>query len=193
MRIGVLSDTHINDAEMLPHQVRMLPHQVAEIFSGVDLILHAGDICDPSVLDRLEGIAPVLAAEGDDDHFDAPDERVKYKHILEIEGLTIWLSHDFPLKWWGWVYDSAFDRQLMEALKPYGATAPHVIVFGHSHRAIIRHAPNLLLVNPGSPTLPKHENRLGTVSVITITSGVATAEMVELEEQTQPKPEGSTL
>lgn len=186
MRIGVLSDTHIYNATMLPHQVE-------EIFSGVDLILHAGDICDPSVLDLLEGIAPVLVAEGDDDHFDAPDERVKDRHILEIEGLTIWLSHDFPLKWWNWVYSSEFDEILVEAIEQYGATAPHVIIFGHSHWAIVRHAPNLLLVNPGSPTLPKHENRLGTVSVITITSGVATAELVELEGQTQPKSEGPTL
>jgi len=186
MRIGLLSDTHIAHATSLPHQLE-------EVFSGVDLILHAGDIFDPSVLDRLQAIAPVLAAEGDDDHFDTPDERVKDRHILEIEGLTIWLSHDFPLKWWGWVYNSEFDGELMEALEPYGATAPHVIVFGHSHRAIVRHAPNLLLVNPGSPTLPKHESRLGTVSVITINSGVATAEMVELEEQTQPKSEGSAL
>jgi len=167
MRIGLLSDTHIAHATSLPHQLE-------EVFSGVDLILHAGDIFDPSVLDRLQAIAPVLAAEGDDDHFDTPDERVKDRHILEIEGLTIWLSHDFPLKWWGWVYNSEFDGELMEALEPYGATAPHVI-------------------NPGSPTLPKHESRLGTVSVITITSGVATAEMVELEEQTQPKSEGSAL
>ncbi len=187
MLIGLLSDTHVPDA------VLGLPSELNKAFQDVDLILHAGDIFNPSVLDRLEAIAPVLAATGDDDRFYTLDKRVKDSHILRIEGLTIWLSHDFPLKWWGWVYDSAFDGKLVEALKPYGATAPHVIVFGHSHRTIIRHAPNLLLINPGSPTLPKHENRLGTVSVITITSGVATAEMVELEEQTQPKPEGSTL
>ncbi len=181
MRIGVLSDTHIGDAEMLPHQVRMLPHQVEEIFSGVDLILHAGDICDPTVLDRLEGLAPVLAAEGDHDNLDTPDERVKDRHVLEVEGLTIWLCHDFPLKWWGFVYSSEFDGQLVEALEPYGAMAPHVIIFGHSHRAIVRHAPNLLLVNPGSPTLPKHEIGLGTIAVMSITSGTATAELVQLE------------
>ncbi len=193
MRIGVLSDTHIDNATTLPYRVTMMPLQVEEIFSGVDLILHAGDIFDRSVLDRLQAIAPVLAAKGDHDHFDTPDERVKDRHILEIEGLTIWLSHDFPLKWWGWVYDSAFDEKLVEALKPYGATAPSVIVFGHSHRAIVRSAPNLLLVNPGSPTLPKHERQLGTVGVITITSGVAMAELVQLKEQTQLESEGPTL
>jgi len=175
MRIGILSDTHVYNASMLPHQVE-------EVFSGLDLILHAGDIYDPSVLDRLEGIAPVLAAKGDDDRFDMSDERVKDRHVLELEGLTIWLSHDFPFEWWGFVYDSEFDGALVEALEPYGDTAPHVLVFGHSHRAIVRHAPNVLLVNPGSPTRPNHESGLGTVVVMSIASGTATAELVQLEQ-----------
>ncbi len=177
MRIGVLSDTHLDDAMMLPHQLE-------EVFSGVDLILHAGDIFNPSVLDRLEAIAPVLAAKGDDDRFYTLDnKRVKDSHILNIDGLTIWLSHDFPLKWWGFVYSSEFDRKLVKSMEAYGASAPHIIVFGHSHRAIVRNAPDLILVNPGSPTLPNHENELGTVGMITINSGVATAKIVELEEQ----------
>ena len=61
MRIGILSDTHLYNASMLPHQVE-------EVFSDLDLILHAGDIYDPSVLDRLERIAPVLAAKGGSPH-----------------------------------------------------------------------------------------------------------------------------
>lgn len=176
MRIGLISDTHISDAGIA------LPHQIEAAFSDVDLILHAGDIYDLSVLDRLETIAPVLAAKGDDDHFEQPDRRVKDGHVLEIEGLIIWLGHDFPLKWWGWVYSSAFDADLTEALKRHGPKAPHVVVFGHSHKATIRHAPDLLLVNPGSPTLPHYQQRLGTIGIINIASGAAKAELIQLEQ-----------
>ena len=58
----------------------------------------------------------------------------------------------------------------------------NIVVFGHSHRAIIRHAPDLLLVNPGSPTLPHYQQRLGTIGIITIASGAATAELLQLEQ-----------
>jgi len=174
MRIGLISDTHIPDTGMA------LPHRIEDAFSDVDLILHAGDIFDLSVLDRLETVAPVLAAKGDGDHFEQPDRRVKDGHVVEIEGLIVWLGHDFPLKWWGWVYSSTYDADLTEALKRQGPEAPHVVVFGHSHKAIIRHAPNLLLVNPGSPTLPDYQQRLGTIGIVTISSGAATAELIQL-------------
>jgi len=91
MRIGLITDTHI------PVAAEELPPEVAEAFEGVDLILHAGDIYRTSVLDDLEHIAPVLAASGDDDPIDTlRDERVKLKHVLEIEGRTLWLVHERP-------------------------------------------------------------------------------------------------
>ena len=61
MRIGLISDTHI------PDHADELPEQLKDAFRGVELILHAGDIYTIPVLDELEIIAPVLAAEGDDD------------------------------------------------------------------------------------------------------------------------------
>ena len=58
MKIGLISDTHIPEAipELWPH--------VFDQFRDVECILHAGDIYDLSVLDRLESIAPVYAARG---------------------------------------------------------------------------------------------------------------------------------
>ncbi len=61
MLIGLTSDTHI------PDHAKELPSQLKEAFRGFDLILHAGDIYVVSVLGELERLAPVLAAEGDDD------------------------------------------------------------------------------------------------------------------------------
>ena len=61
MKVGVISDTHV------PAIVPSLPPAVFDIFKGVDLILHAGDIVDLSVLDELRAIAPVEAVAGNMD------------------------------------------------------------------------------------------------------------------------------
>ncbi len=58
MRVGVLSDTHV------PAIVGALPAVIQDIFKGVDLILHAGDLSVPEVIDWLERLAPVLAVSG---------------------------------------------------------------------------------------------------------------------------------
>ncbi|NTW68137.1 MAG: metallophosphoesterase family protein, partial [Nitrospirae bacterium] len=55
MKVGIISDTHV------PGAASSLPPAVFEIFRSVDLILHAGDIVQASVLDELEAIAPVEA------------------------------------------------------------------------------------------------------------------------------------
>ena len=48
MLVGLLSDTHI------PDHAKKLPDQLKEVFRGVDMILHGGDIFAVSVLDELE-------------------------------------------------------------------------------------------------------------------------------------------
>ena len=51
--VAVLADTHA------PRRWHSCPAPVAEQLRGVDLILHAGDVCIPAVLDELAGFAPV--------------------------------------------------------------------------------------------------------------------------------------
>ena len=58
---GVLSDTH------LPKRLRRVPDAVFRVLQGVDLVLHAGDVNDLSVLDSLSQIAPVIAVHGNDE------------------------------------------------------------------------------------------------------------------------------
>lgn len=157
MLIGLLSDTHIPDAVMA------LPPQVKAAFHGVDLILHAGDIFVTSVLDELECIAPVLAARGDSEYAEVrSDRRVKDKHVLTIEGITIWLLHDWQGSWDG-----------QEKL-------PDVIVSGHTHWATVKNHRGVLLVNPGSPTYPLYKCKLGTIALLTVNSGKAEAQIVQL-------------
>ncbi len=173
MLIGLLSDTHI------PEAAKELPSQVKEVFSNVDLILHAGDIYNVSVLDELEKLAPVLAAQGDDDYPEAVrDKRVEKKHILTVDGILIWLQH-FGV--WSWPYSSVHAKLKAEE-KPDEklSQCPHVIIVGHAHRAKIEDSDGVLLINPGSPTFPNYKRELGTVAILTTDSGKPEAHLVQL-------------
>ena len=77
----------------MPASVRTLWDEIATAFAGVDLILHAGDIVLPSVLDQLEAIAPVLAARGNNDP-GWEDTRVADAQWLDLEGFRIAMVHD---------------------------------------------------------------------------------------------------
>ena len=92
MIIGLISDTHI----AFPDE--KLPTQIKDALRGVDMILHAGDIWIPSVLDELETIAPVTAAWGDDDIKKelGDDRRMMEGHALNLEGVNLWLIHIKP-------------------------------------------------------------------------------------------------
>lgn len=174
MLIGLISDTHI----AFPGET--LPPQVKSAFSGVDLILHAGDIWISTVLDELESIAPVMAAWGDDDmEADLGDDtRMMKEHTLHLDGITLWLSHIKPrYGLFNPQEDSQYFRRNGECLED----PPHVAVFGHSHFANIERYKDVLLVNPGSATLPNYVPKLGTVGLLTVGSGTVEAQLVQLE------------
>lgn len=172
MRIGLISDTHI------PWDRNELPPQVFTAFRGVDLILHAGDMYDYSVLDDLEKIAPVLAALGDDDH-PRPDPRVQDIHVLKIEGHTVWLLHEGPYTprephwlsiWW--------QGRVPPDENPYGK--PDIVICGHEHCTSVERCDGFYFVNPGSPTVPDHRPGLGTVAILELNEGSAEVRMIQL-------------
>ncbi len=169
MLIGLLSDTHIRlpgyRAALSQLSANKLPPQIREAFHSVELILHAGDVYSLPILDELERIAPVLAAEGDDDPFEVMnDKRVKLKHVITAEGVIIWLAHQYEI----WSLDGL-------------EKSADVIVFGHTHRAALDNHKGIIRINPGSPTFPGYEYKLGTVGLLTITSGKAEAQIIQLQ------------
>lgn len=172
MHIGLLSDTHIPEVE------KGLPRQVMEAFKGVELILHAGDIYATSVLDDLERIAPVLAASGDDDYASTlADQRVKGKHVLKLEGQTIWLVHMRPLYLTSgkWLKGDPSEQNGQDK-----DDSPDIIVFGHEHRTVVQHSNGVLYVNSGSPTFLNYLRGLGTVGILELNSGKADVNIVQL-------------
>jgi len=160
MRVGVLSDTHI------PSRAPGIPPRVAEVFEGVDLILHAGDVSVRAALDDLAVLAPVHAVAGN------IDEPSLQGHLppqlrLDIGGLTVGMVHDSG--------PSKGRRERMRRRFP-GA---RVVVFGHSHMPVVEDRDGLLLLNPGSACDPRRA-KVPTVAILEIAGMEVSAELVFL-------------
>ena len=177
MRIGLISDTHI------PEACEHLPERVFEVFAGIDLVMHAGDVYVNRVLDELARIAPVIAALGNgDEGLDGhrfrldPDERVREAHLVTVEGVRIGLVHAIPTP------DETSDEVFARAMDAQFGGPVDVIVQGHSHvEGVVRFGATLV-VNPGSATLPRNLVGVpGTVAILEIKDGgQVTAEIVSL-------------
>ena len=134
MKIGVLSDTHI------PFAASRIPEGVYNAFKGVDLILHAGDLIDMSVVDELSKLAKTQAVYG---NMDSPEVRkvLPDKRIIKAGRFTIGLTHG---------YGPPFN--LTEKIRKEFTQKVNVIVFGHSHNPVNKIENGILFFNPGSPT-----------------------------------------
>lgn len=152
MRIGVISDTHV------PARARQLPATLFDIFDGVELILHAGDLVEERILRELSAIAPVEAVAGNMDGWDL-HQRLGRKKVLELAGYRVGLIHG----------DIGRDRDKtpQRALAAFACDKVHCVVFGHSHQPHHELVNGVLLFNPGSPTdrrrSPRHSCGLLTL------------------------------
>jgi len=117
MKIGVISDTH-----------GLLRPEALDRLSGVDHILHAGDIGGVEVIDQLRVIAPVTAIRGNNDT-GGWAQAYPEEAVLELQSRTILILHDL--------------KTLLE--RRYD-----VIVSGHSHKPNIETKGGVLYLNPGS-------------------------------------------
>src|ERR1700710_3061794 len=88
MRVAVISDTHA------PRRWTVCPPAVAERLEGVDLILHAGDVCTPDVLYELSVWAPVVAVRGNNDGPDVAAWGAPDALELDLDGLATAMIHD---------------------------------------------------------------------------------------------------
>ena len=170
MRIGLISDTHISKrGELWP--------QVFDVFSGVDAILHAGDVYSPALLDELEELAPVRVARGNGD-LGQTDARLEERCVMDFDGVTVAMLHDFPTP-----EHRPVKFVLDRARQRFPDLSPDVVVYGHTHIESIDDVSGLLCVNPGSPTLPHNKSlRLGTIGFLNIEQGVVGAELWQLTE-----------
>jgi putative phosphoesterase len=137
LKVGVISDTHI------PAIVSSLPPAVFDIFKGVDLILHAGDIVELSVLDELRALAPVEAVAG---NMDGSEVRLRLpeKKVIPLAGYSVGLIHG--------KYKIDVQKEMIR--KEFSNV--DLIVYGHSHTPFWGKFDGVYFLNPGSPTDKRH-------------------------------------
>ena len=161
VRVVVLADTHV------PDFAKRLPDGLAPALRRADLILHAGDVTAPAVLDELASYAPVHVALGNND---GPDVEAWGGHEevhLELEGVRLAMVHD-----------SGPARGRERRLRRWFPDAD-VVVFGHSHIPIDAEADGLRLFNPGSPTW-KRRQPAATYGTLSIRDGAVRTGIVAL-------------
>ena len=151
--IGVVADTH-----------GLLRPDVLRAFEGVELIVHAGDVGGRAVLDGLSRIARVEAVYGNVD--DPHDPSLARERTISAGGLTLHVSHGHEL-----------GRPTPAlALARY---AGDVVIFGHTHRAIVVRDGGRIGMSPGAAG-PRRFDLRPTVARLTIADGAAEVEIISL-------------
>ncbi|MGD0153165.1 MAG: phosphodiesterase [Thermacetogeniaceae bacterium] len=161
MRIGIISDTHGSVVAW---------EQALDLFRDVELIVHAGDVLyhgprnplpvsyEPKKLASLINNAPVpvIIARG---NCDAEVDQVMVNWplqspyaFIQVDGLRLLVNHG---------HTSTPEQMLAQAQRHFA----NLFVFGHTHLATLTKSDGVLMLNPGSPSLPKDERETATVAV----------------------------
>jgi uncharacterized protein len=153
MRVGLIADTH-----------GLLRPEVYEAFHGVEMILHAGDVGGREIVTQLRSIAPVHAVYGNTDR---PGEPGLAGSIdVRLSGLNVHVSHGHEL-------GSPTPAKLVAR---YPAD---IVVYGHTHKALIERLEGALVINPGAAG-PRRFDVKPSVAILTLKDGRADVRIVPL-------------
>lgn len=181
--LGLVADTHVPDRLRQLHP-NLLPSLER---TGVQAILHAGDIAMPRVLKQLEQIAPVAAVRGNRDWWPGL-LRLPLQRILDFGGMRIGLTHGH-----GNLLKSVWDkgRYLLRGARSFDYYAERAqaaftgkvdaVVFGHNHAPMLKVRHGLLVINPGSACCQVVASLTPTFALLHIENGELRGEIVNLE------------
>ena len=162
MRLAIVSDTH------LPRGRRELPAACVERLAAADAILHAGDLMELAVLERLEALGPpVHAVRGNVDSAEL-QARLPAARVVAAGGARIAMLHDAG--------PAAGRLERMRRRFPEA----DVVVFGHSHIPLHEQREGFAIFNPGSPTERRRSPR-HTMGMATVREGRVELELIELD------------
>jgi len=148
--IGLISDTH-----------GLLRPEALEALRGSELILHAGDIGKPEILEELRKIAPIIAIRGNVDTA-LWAAALKETELVETRAANIYIIHNVN------------DLDLNPA-----AAGFHIVLFGHSHQPTQYEKNGILYLNPGSAG-PRRFNLPITVARLDLTATPRKFEIIPL-------------
>ena len=149
--IGVISDTH----------GLLRPDAVAAL-EGADLIIHAGDVGAPQVLDALRGLAPTFVVRGNVDNAHWAGALPTTADV-EVGGLLFHVLHNIA------------ELELDPAALGYAA-----VVYGHSHQPSIETRDGVLFLNPGSAG-PRRFKLPVSIARVSVSGQQLRPEIVELQ------------
>jgi putative phosphoesterase len=145
VRIGVVSDTHGH-----------LDPQVLAEFSGVDHIIHAGDIMDAATLEALAGVAPVTAVAGNMD--DGKLGKLPREVAGKVGGVRFIVGHKRK---------RLLKRLALGKIDGVGKhDSPDLVVCGHDHLPAVEWVDGTLFLNPGSASAPHFEDDDPTIAIV---------------------------
>lgn len=152
-RIGLISDTH-----------GLLRDEAIDVLHGCDHIIHAGDVGNEFILERLSALAPLTAVRGNNDR-GSWAKALSQTRLLKFGETLVYVVHD--------IADLDIDTA------DHGAARVRVVVSGHSHVSKIQRKEAVLFVNPGSAG-PRRFKLPITVGELTIDGAEAVARIIEL-------------
>jgi putative phosphoesterase len=120
-RIGLISDTH-----------GLLRPEALNALQGSELIIHAGDVGNPEIIDALKVIAPVIAVRGNIDK-GAWASALPQTSVIEAGSALIYVLHD--------IHELDLDP---------AAAGFNIVISGHSHKPGRTDVSGVLYINPGS-------------------------------------------
>ncbi|HJO47813.1 MAG TPA: metallophosphoesterase family protein [Candidatus Scalindua sp.] len=150
-KVGIISDTH-----------GLVRQRVVKSFKDADLIVHAGDVGKPEVLETLQAIARVFPVRGNVDGGKWADN-LPFAEVVKVGQVFLYILHDV----------NALD------LDPVAAGF-NAVISGHSHIPEIEKRNGVLFLNPGSAG-PKRLKYSASIAFLYVNGVSISAEIVELE------------
>lgn len=150
-RVGVISDTH-----------GLLRSEAMQALQGCDAIIHAGDIGNATILDRLRTVAPVTAVRGNVDA-GAWAHGLPKTDVLEIDHIRVYVLHNIA------------ELDLVPE-----AAGFRVVVSGHSHQPSIREQNGVMFLNPGSAGPRRFHAPVG-LALLHVHKGAVDVDLISLD------------
>lgn len=151
--IGLISDTH-----------GLMRREALAALKGSDLIIHAGDVGKPGIIEQLRELAPVVAVRGNIDKA-AWASQLPMTAVAEAHTALIYVLHDIQ----------QLDLDL-------GAAEFNIVVSGHSHKPSQTERSGVMYLNPGSAG-PRRFDLPVTVARLDLRSSPWSVEFVHLSDR----------